>query len=229
MALFLAAALLGTGAFAAGHKAPDGKRGILGGPAGVSLSSEPGESNLALGMAQGNAIIPDEPYNIGSQPAGASSGYLAASFESRGSLSAVSARGKTDSGKLALAAIAAPGTLKSLRGYFIQPALGWNWGILHPHNGVDIANACGTPVKAAAEGVVVEAKASGWNGGYGAYIVIEHPNETRTRYAHLQALKSDLGSYVKQGELIGLMGESGESTGCHLHFEVEGGKNPFSK
>ena len=120
-------------------------------------------------------------------------------------------------------------SLPSLRGYFVMPTTGFNWGKLHNRNAIDIANACGTNVTAAQEGMVVGAEEDGWNGGYGGNVVIEHPNGTKTRYAHLQKLFVATGDYVEQREKIGLMGNTGESTGCHLHFEVEGAKNPFAK
>jgi murein DD-endopeptidase MepM/ murein hydrolase activator NlpD len=114
--------------------------------------------------------------------------------------------------------------------YFIQPAAGLNWGILHGHNAVDIANACGTPVVAAAGGVVIDSSDSGgWNGGYGNFLYIQHPNGTKTKYAHLQTLEVSSGDEVSQGQEIGKMGDTGHSTGCHLHFEVNGAANPFAK
>jgi murein DD-endopeptidase MepM/ murein hydrolase activator NlpD len=117
---------------------------------------------------------------------------------------------------------------------FMQPAQGFNWGRLHNHNAVDIANSCGTPVKAAADGVVIPDPNFGdgngsWNGGYGKFILIEHSKGVKTRYAHLQKLSASPGDSVKQGEVIGLMGETGEATGCHVHFEVYGTTNPFVK
>lgn len=121
--------------------------------------------------------------------------------------------------------------LPSLPGYFAIPTTGWNWGQLHPFNGVDIANACGTPIYAAAEGLVTEAQA-GWNDGYGTYIMIEHPNSTKTRYAHNQRNLVSVGDYVSKGDQIAIIGNTGLThgpTGCHLHFEVKGAKNPFAK
>jgi murein DD-endopeptidase MepM/ murein hydrolase activator NlpD len=112
-------------------------------------------------------------------------------------------------------------------GYYHMPTTGKNWGILHAHNGVDIANACGTPVKAAAAGTVTSI-GSGWNGGYGNDVIIHHPNGTETLYAHLQKIEVSEGDSVDTGDLLGLMGETGEATGCHLHFEVHGAKNPFA-
>jgi len=123
----------------------------------------------------------------------------------------------------------ASGQLPNLSNYFVRPADGFNWGKLHPQNAVDIANACGTPVEASAEGLIIDASIDDWSYGYGHYIVIEHPNGTKTRYAHLDKLFVSIGDYVKQGEALGTMGQTGDATGCHLHFEVEGAKNPFAK
>jgi len=123
------------------------------------------------------------------------------------------------------------GDFLDLGNYFAIPTTGRNWGRLHEYNAVDIADQCGTPVYAAAEGLVVEIR-EGWNNGYGNYIKIEHPNKTYTRYAHLNKILVDEGKYVLQGAKIGLMGNTGNThgpTGCHLHFEVYGAKNPFAK
>ena len=113
--------------------------------------------------------------------------------------------------------------------YFAMPAKGFNWGKLHPHNAVDIANDCGTEIRASAEGMVNETSLGLWNGGYGNYILISHPNGTKTRYAHLSKILVSVGQYVKKGELIGRMGETGDATGCHVHFEIIGAANPFAK
>ncbi len=120
--------------------------------------------------------------------------------------------------------------LPNVGNYFSAPAKGWNWGILRNYNGVDISNQCGTEVKAAAEGLVVEAK-EGYNMGYGNYLKIEHPNKTFTLYAHLSKILTQKGKYVKKGQVIGKMGKSGYTTipGCYLHFEVHGAQNPFVK
>ena len=118
--------------------------------------------------------------------------------------------------------------LPNLGGYFIKPATGYNWGIIHGRNGIDVANSCGTPIYAAANGTVVRAKSSGYNGGFGKFIMLSHPNGTETLYAHLSKLLVDSGT-VTQGQQIGVMGTTGRSTGCHLHFEVHGAKNPLSK
>ena len=98
---------------------------------------------------------------------------------------------------------------------------------IHGYNGVDLAAAFGTTVRAAASGNVIVSKAGGWNGGYGNYIVIKHSNGTQTLYAHLSSNSVAVGDYVEQGETIGAMGNTGKSTGVHVHFEVRGGTNPF--
>jgi LysM repeat protein len=117
--------------------------------------------------------------------------------------------------------------LQKVDGYFIVPTTGRNWGILHPNNAVDIANSCGTPIYAAAGGTVAVSDSFGWNGGYGMYIKINHPNGTATLYAHNSKNLVSAGEYVTQGQLIALMGTTGRSTGCHAHFEVRGATNPF--
>ena len=127
--------------------------------------------------------------------------------------------------------------LPRMAGYFVSPADGFNWGRVHSYNAVDIANACDSDIKAAAEGLVAPDKdygagTSGWNGGYGKFVLLEHPNGTRTRYAHLDSIAVTIGEYVSQGAVIGAMGNTGNvhgPTGCHLHFEVYGAQNPFEK
>ena len=84
------------------------------------------------------------------------------------------------------------------------------------HPGIDIANVIGTPEIAADAGKVIWA---GW-GDYGIYVEIDHGNGFVTIYAHMsQVLVSD-GQLVRQGQLLGLMGETGRATGPHLHFEI---------
>lgn len=98
---------------------------------------------------------------------------------------------------------------------------------IHGYNGVDLAAPAGTPIRAAASGDVIVSKGSGWNGGYGLYIVIKHPNGTQTLYAHNSSNIVSVGQRVVAGQVIGYMGSTGRSTGSHLHFEVRGARNPF--
>jgi len=114
-------------------------------------------------------------------------------------------------------------------GYFARPLIG---GIrtqgIHGRNGVDIAAPIGTAVRASAEGTVILAKVSGYNGGYGNYIVIQHPNGTQTLYGHLSAVYVNQGQTVAKSVTIGAVGNTGKSTGSHLHFEIRNGpRNPF--
>ncbi|BEP31046.1 MAG: hypothetical protein WBIAU1_05240 [Wolbachia endosymbiont of Drosophila biauraria] len=87
------------------------------------------------------------------------------------------------------------------------------------HKGVDYAAKLGTPIYAAAEGVI---EYIGKNGGYGNYIKIKHKNEYSTCYAHISRFSGDikLGSKVKQGQVIAYVGSTGVATGPHLHYEV---------
>jgi LysM repeat protein len=98
---------------------------------------------------------------------------------------------------------------------------------LHGYNGIDLAASQGTSIRAAAAGEVIVSKSSGWNGGYGQYIVVKHSNGAQTLYAHLSRNDVGVGAYVSQGEVIGGVGNTGKSSGSHLHFEVRGGSNPF--
>lgn len=98
---------------------------------------------------------------------------------------------------------------------------------IHGYNAIDLAGSMGSTIRAAAAGEVIVARAGGWNGGYGNYIVVKHRNGTQTLYAHLSSLSVGVGDYVEQAETIGGMGNTGKSTGTHLHFEVRGGRNPF--
>lgn len=98
---------------------------------------------------------------------------------------------------------------------------------LHGYNAVDFGGPIGTPIRAAAAGEVIVSRNSGWNGGYGNYIVIRHPNGVQTLYAHNNQNFVGVGEYVSAGQTIAAMGNTGRSTGPHLHFEVRGGTNPF--
>ena len=113
-------------------------------------------------------------------------------------------------------------------GYYIRPIRG---GVrtqgLHGDNGVDLADKSGTPIFASAEGTAIVSRSGGWNGGYGTFIIISHPNKTQTLYAHNSKNLVSVGDAVAQGEQIAVMGSTGKSTGPHVHFEIRGAKNPF--
>lgn len=116
----------------------------------------------------------------------------------------------------------------SYAGYYIRPISGGRKSQgLHGYNGVDLANYCGSPVSASASGDVIISRTYGWSGGYGLYLVVAHPNGTQTLYAHLQSVIVQRGWHIVQGQVIGYIGSTGNSTGCHLHFEIRGARNPF--
>ncbi len=105
---------------------------------------------------------------------------------------------------------------------------GWRWGRMH--RGIDIAAPTGTPIVAAAPGVVTFADWS--SGGYGNLVEIKHPNGSLTIYAHNSKILVREGQTVAQGELIAKMGSTGRSTGPHSHFEIhptgKGAVNPMA-
>lgn len=120
--------------------------------------------------------------------------------------------------------------LPKIVGYYFHPTGGLGrisqW--IHGRNGIDVANSCGTNIYAAADGVVSNALPSGWNGGYGNYVKISHPNGTSTLYAHMWTLSVSAGQSIAKGQKVGTMGTTGRSTGCHVHFEVHGAQNPLA-
>lgn len=118
--------------------------------------------------------------------------------------------------------------VQGLAGYFVNPLpTGKKTQGLHGpgHRGIDIGAPSGTPIYAAASGTVLIAK-TGWSGGYGNMAIIQHPNGTKTLYAHMSKLGTSTGTEVTQGQIIGYVGSTGKSTGPHLHFEVFNAKNP---
>jgi len=85
------------------------------------------------------------------------------------------------------------------------------------HEGIDVATALGTPVRAPADGTVVFA---GQEGGYGHVLVLDHGYGLKTRYGHLSRIDVKVGEKVKRGEFVAAVGNTGRSTGPHLHYEV---------
>ena len=96
-------------------------------------------------------------------------------------------------------------------------------GVNKLHAGTDFAAPAGTPIYAAASGYV---QVAGWSsGGYGNYVIIYHGkmsdgNQYSTLYGHMRSVATSAGKYVQQGEIIGYVGSTGNSTGNHLHLEV---------
>lgn len=123
-----------------------------------------------------------------------------------------------DAGQLSEQGWAAPVAGKRTDGYGPRPNKPLA-GVNEFHRGTDVAAGCGTPVFAATSGIVVEARG---NGSYGNWILLEHGAGVATGYAHLVSggIFVAPGDSVTAGQLIGAVGSTGASTGCHLHFEV---------
>lgn len=100
---------------------------------------------------------------------------------------------------------------------------GYRWGRLHA--GTDFAAPLGTPIYSTADGVVTHAD---WSSGYGRLIKIQHEFGLETRYGHLSKIRVSVGQKVSRGQRIGDMGNTGRSTGTHLHYEVRVGGNPVN-
>ncbi len=92
---------------------------------------------------------------------------------------------------------------------------GYRWGVLH--GGIDLANSIGTPILAASDGVVIDA---GPAAGFGMWVKIRHADGTVTLYGHVNTITCSIGQRVMAGDQIATMGNRGNSTGPHLHFEV---------
>jgi murein DD-endopeptidase MepM/ murein hydrolase activator NlpD len=122
----------------------------------------------------------------------------------------------------AFAAERAEREARLVRPLFVMPTrgvwtsgFGYRWGALH--GGIDIANSIGTPIMAASDGVVIDA---GPTAGYGAWVKLRHPDGTVTLYGHVNTWLVSKGQRVMAGDQIATIGNRGNSTGPHLHFEV---------
>ncbi len=122
-----------------------------------------------------------------------------------------------------IAAERAPFDIPVKSNFRFTSGFGQRWGRLHA--GTDFAGPVGTPIYATADGVVVSAS---WSSGYGRLIKIQHEFGIETRYAHLNAMHVSVGQRVSRGQRIGDMGNSGRSTGPHLHYEVRVGGSPVN-
>lgn len=122
-----------------------------------------------------------------------------------------------------IAAERAPFDMPVKSDFRFTSGFGQRWGRLHA--GTDFAAPIGTPIYTTADGVVTSAA---WSSGYGRLIKIQHEFGIETRYAHLNRISVNVGQRVSRGDRIGDMGNSGRSTGPHLHYEVRVGGNPVN-
>ena len=97
------------------------------------------------------------------------------------------------------------------------------FGVRSMHSGIDLAAPHGTPIKASEGGLVIY---SGWYGGYGKVVIIDHSKGFTTLYAHMTRTRAKVGQKVKQGDVVGYEGSTGYATGPHLHFEVRAKGKP---
>jgi murein DD-endopeptidase MepM/ murein hydrolase activator NlpD len=113
-------------------------------------------------------------------------------------------------------------------GNFSWPSAGYvSQGYWGGHPAIDIAGWVGSPVTASDGGYVALA-GGGWNGGYGNHVIIDHGNGFTTLYAHLNSIFVSPGMTVSKGQQLGTMGNTGNSTGAHLHLEVRYGGVPYN-
>ncbi|MGV6838706.1 MAG: DUF5930 domain-containing protein, partial [Planktomarina sp.] len=122
-----------------------------------------------------------------------------------------------------IAASRAPFAMPVKGNYRFTSGFGPRWGRMH--NGTDFAGPHGLPIYATADGIVTKA---GWSSSYGRVVYIKHAYGIETRYAHQSRLRVKVGQRVKRGQHIGDMGNSGRSTGTHLHYEVRVNGRPVN-
>ncbi len=126
--------------------------------------------------------------------------------------------GSLPAGSYASGPTSAPGTFAWPINGTLTSNFGYRWG--RQHEGIDVGAAEGTPIWAAASGTVVLQQSEYESGGYGNYTCLEHGGGLSTCYAHQSAFNVSPGQQVSQGDVIGLVGNTGNSFGAHLHFEV---------
>jgi murein DD-endopeptidase MepM/ murein hydrolase activator NlpD len=202
-AVYLAAALVGAGGLgllAVGDRALAEQTDVVE-SSSVSLAAE-------LGLDGGSpAAIPEAD-------AAARLGEVTASRAAREAEQAAAAQAQAEADRLAAEA-ARPDVVLPVDGARLSSGFGSRWGRVHA--GLDFAAPVGTPEKAAMDGIVLEA---GPASGYGLVVYLQHDNGDVTVYGHMEEILVTPGQVVRAGETIALLGNRGQSTGPHLHFEV---------
>ena len=212
-AAYLAAALVGAGGlglFAAGDRA-------------LTQQTDVAETS-SVGVAEELGLDGASPAAIPEADAAARLGELTASRTAREAEQAAAAQAQADADRLAAEAIAEaarPEAVLPVDGARLSSGFGSRWGRVHA--GLDFAAPMRTPEKAAMDGVVLEA---GPASGYGLAVFIQHDTGDVTAYGHMEEILVSAGQVVRAGDTIALLGNRGQSTGPHLHFEVRlGGLN----
>ena len=174
--------------------------------------------------ALANAASAEQTYNAKVADLGAQQAQLAADFQATSNeiAAALAAAGDTPSyGNGTFIRPIAGAPITSGFGYRTDPITGQQ----ALHAGIDFGASCGTPIRAAGSGVVLSAAP---NDGYGNATVINHGGGLATLYGHQSAFAVSAGQVVAQGQVIGYVGSTGKSTGCHLHFEVRVNGTPVN-
>lgn len=198
----------------------------------TAAASGAGIQGMAASVTALQAPVPDTALGMGGPEPLPADVAAEVPMNGRTMLSAAAARGRVEAiqasraaraRQVALVEAARPKWLLPLpEGTFkVSSCFAPRWGTFH--YGLDLAAPAGTPFYAAGDGVVIEA---GPMSGYGNVIMIEHPDGTVTVYGHGQRLFVEKDEKVRAGQLIGQVGNLGQSTGYHLHFEIRtGGEN----
>lgn len=199
--------------------------GVVGGVAGVSQFGDPAQAVARLVAASVTAhpaparvALPPAP--VSSAPSSTPPPALAApaapspSTSSSAPTTTTSAPATTTPATTAAPAPAGPRFVVPAIGTFTS-GFGSRWGALHA--GVDIANSIGTPIRAVTDGTVLEA---GPASGFGLWVRLQHADGTITVYGHMNTIEVNTGQKVAAGQEIATIGNRGNSTGPHLHFEV---------
>jgi murein DD-endopeptidase MepM/ murein hydrolase activator NlpD len=205
-ALYLAAALIGAAGVAGTAAAEIG-----------TTETETAAAGQPVSVAEELGLLQADPQALTGDQAAVRLQEMVASRGEREDAQAAAAQVQADADRAAEEA-ARPRAAMPVHGARVSSGFGYRWGTLHA--GVDFAAPLGTPEYAAADGVVVRAGAAS---GYGLVVYIQHENGDVTVYGHMQEILVEEGQTVKAGEEIAKLGNRGQSTGPHLHFEVHVG------
>jgi murein DD-endopeptidase MepM/ murein hydrolase activator NlpD len=180
---------------------------LKGGGSGDDLAGSPMDAAAAFGVGGDSSPVGPEVLTVAHATDG---GAEAQKFtKSAQMLSAKSAQEQA-----ARDAAASPKYIKPAQGVFTS-GYAYRWGTMH--FGVDIAGQFGSPIRAVTDGVVIEA---GPASGFGLWVRIQHADGTISVYGHMDSITTKTGAHVKAGDQIARMGNRGQSTGTHLHFEI---------
>jgi murein DD-endopeptidase MepM/ murein hydrolase activator NlpD len=194
----------------------------------VTAAGEPSQAAQAeesVSVAEELGMVQAEQPELSADEATARLQQLVATRAEREDAQAAAAQVQADADRVAAEAAAAaaaeaarPHAVLPVQGARLSSGFGQRWGTLHA--GLDFAAPIGTPEYAAADGVVLRAGAAS---GFGLAVYVQHQNGDVTVYGHMEQILVEEGQTVRAGDTIALLGDAGQSTGPHLHFEVHVG------